>query len=171
MNCADFLEGLVDYHFAAEPQDRREANRAHLRDCGECAQQYFDLKHDIDSGAAEDHRPSDVARARLRGEVAGLFQPGLFGRTLGRTRGWLAAPTPRYRVGAAMVAAAMAVAMLWPNRPPGAPENSESRGEVRSETKEARYYSGPKERSYVPRAMPASIVDSARVDALSITYY
>jgi hypothetical protein len=167
MNCADFLEGLVDYHFAAESQDRREANRAHLRDCGECAQQYFDLKHDIDSGAAQGERPSDVARARLHGEVATLFGQGL----LGRTRGWLAAPTPRYHMGAGMgavmVAAAMVVALLWPSRPPNAPLEAPLPSEF--EPKEAQLFR--KDRAYVPRAMPASIVDSARTDALSITYY
>jgi hypothetical protein len=164
MNCADFLEGLVDYHFAAESQDRREDNRAHLRDCEACAQQYFDLKHDIDSGAAQGDRPSETTRARLQGEVAALFPGGLFGRT----RGWLTAPTPRYRVGAVMVAAAMAVALLWPSRPPIAPPDPSD-----GEPKEAQLYR--KQRAFsphnVPRAMPASIVDSARIDALSITYY
>jgi len=170
MNCADFLEGLVDYHFAAESQDRREANRAHLAVCGECAQQYFDLKHDIDSGAAQGERPSGEARARLHGEVATLFGQGLFGRSYGAIGGWLAAPTPRYRMGAVMVAAAMVVALLWPSRPPNTPPLDAPSD---YETKEAQLYpmERRKDRAYVPRAMPASIVDSARIDALSITYY
>lgn len=163
MNCADFLEGLVDYHFAAESQERREANRVHLRDCGECAQQYFDLKHDIDSGAAEGQRPSEAVQARLNGEVATLFGQGLFGRT----RGWLATPTPRYRAFAVMAAAAMAVALLWPSRPLPTRGHDSLPSEI--EPREAQLYH--KERPYVPRTMPASIVDSARIDALSITYY
>lgn len=163
MNCADFLEGLVDYHFAAESQERREANRAHLRGCDECAQQYFDLKHDIDSGAAEGQRPSEAVQARLNGEVVTLFGQGLFGRT----RGWLAAPTPRYRMGAVMAAAAMAVALLWPSRPLPTRVAQDSLPEL--EPRQAQFYH--KERPYVPRTMPASIVDSARIDALSITYY
>lgn len=168
MNCADFLEGLVDYHFAAESQERRDANRAHVRDCSDCAQQYFDLKHDIDSGAAQGDRPSDEVRARLNGEVATLFGASQGQTLFGRTRGWLAAPTPRYRVGAAMVAAAMAVALLWPNRPlPTTVAQDSLPSEI--EPREAPFYR--KERPYVPRTMPASIVDSARIDALSITYY
>ena len=83
MNCADFLEKLIDYHFTTESQDRREANRAHLRICGKCTQQYFDLKHDIDNGTTQSDRPSDLARTRLHGKMTTLFKQGLFGHTRG----------------------------------------------------------------------------------------
>lgn len=100
MDCAETEEELLDYHFGAGAQETRDAVRAHLRGCATCVQQFLDLKHDIDSGAAMGLRPSEPARERLRADVAALFRPSLFGLA----QRWLAQPTPRYRAGAAMMA-------------------------------------------------------------------
>lgn len=113
MDCAETEEELLDYHFGAGAQERRDAVRAHLRGCATCVQQFLDLKHDIDSGAAMGLRPSEPARARLRADVTALFRPSLFGLT----QRWLAQPTPRYRAGVAMVAmlgVLLAVGSLMP---------------------------------------------------------
>ena len=170
MSCAEFLEGLLDYHFAVETQEQRELSREHLRTCAGCAQEYFDLKHDIDSGAADGARPSEDAAAKLRVEVGRMVTPTL----LARTRGFLSAPPPRYRLGVVACAAAMAMlALLWPPKTmPTSNGNGAAQDDDVQETRLALPTRHFNSHSLQPmRTMPASTVDSARVDALSITYY
>jgi anti-sigma factor RsiW len=81
---------LVGYQFGLLPEADRTEVEGHLRACGACLDAYLALKRHAD-GAPDDSRPSDVARARLRHEVA---------RTFARPRlsvGWLVQPIPLYQ--------------------------------------------------------------------------
>lgn len=194
MDCAEIDEELLDYHFGAGEQERRDAVRSHLRGCAKCVQRFLDLKHDIDSGAAMGLRPSEPARARLRADVVALFRPSLFGLT----QRWLAQPTPRYRAGMAMVAmmAVLVVASALGLRPtPGQRQSAPVASQLEPRDSElwqqancqqlldAQPSVGRRERrgklpgrDWSPQVleaytMPQGTVDSARPEASSISYY
>jgi hypothetical protein len=198
MDCAEIEDELLDFHFAVGSQERRDEVRMHLRQCQVCTQQFLDLKHDIDSGAAMTARPSQEARARLRADVAALFRPSLFGQA----QVWLAQPTPRYRAGMAMVAMLGVVlglgaltAGLQRRAPlpsasreaePGKTEGwqeavsrpvpvdpAEEQGQAADRRERRLKPSSPRWSPQVLEAyaLPRGVVDTARPQAMSITYY
>lgn len=177
MDCADVQDELVAYHFASNPQETRDALREHLRSCLACAQSYFDLKADIDAGAGLDVQPSAPCEARLRRDVEGWLLPATQPITRAEPPrpnlgffAWLVQPMPRYRaaLGAAVLClvAVGAVARLRPlTGIPGGEAGTELQptpvqGPIR-----------PPSSLGAELPLPYCEVDSARMQALSITYY
>lgn len=177
MNCADVQDELVAYHFASSPQETRDALREHLRSCLACAQSYFDLKADIDAGAGLDVQPSAPCEARLRRDVEGWLlpatqpittaepprpPPGLFT--------WLQQPMPRYRAAlGAAVLCLVAVGAVARVRPVTVDSVGESGSELQPMPVHAPIRSPGSQGPELPS--PYCEVDSARMQALSITYY
>jgi hypothetical protein len=178
MDCADVQDELVAYHFASAPAEARDAVREHLRSCLACAQSYFDLKQDIDCGAELGVTPSATCEARLRRDVEVWLLPAT--RPPAATEsprqrvagfwGWLAQPMPRYRavLGAAMlcVLATAAATRLRPTEPGLA-------GEGGSELQPLPVHTPVRGLPVNPPGLPSPYceIDSARMQALSITYY
>jgi len=165
MDCSEVSAELLDYHFAVGTQEQRDAVRAHLRSCMDCGQEYLDLKHDIDSGAAMAERPSEAARLRLQKEVAARFgegnRPGLWQRL----RSFLHEPTPRYR----SLAAAAALGMVF-----GASALWLQKSNLQSAEPSAQLLQPARELSARGDTSAWTLthaVDTARLQAVSITYY
>lgn len=162
MNCADMESALLDYHFAVGSQEWRDTVWAHLRACAACARMYLDLKHDIDSGEGMQKRPRAAIREKLRAEVETLFRPGLFAEL----RRYLAQPTPRYRALLAMAASAVLVltaGALLPDRGPKKPG--------REWAQEHRLTPALQPNFAALRTLPRGGVDTARLEAVSLTFY
>lgn len=175
MQCADVQDELVSFHFASCTQDTREALREHLRSCGACAQAYFDLKLDIDSAEAMAEQPSARCHARLRRDVQAWLLPPAPAKLpeprASRMHGiaqslltWLSQPLPRYRaaVGAIAITAVSSLILL-----------QLSRQTQRSQPEPT--FTAPSEPTpvrLVPDGTPLGCeFDSARMQAISITYY
>lgn len=169
MQCADVQDELVAFHFASCSQPTREALREHLRGCSACGQAYFDLKLDIESAEAMDERPSARCHDRLRRDVEGWLLPPApqaespkHLRIWDRLLSWLAQPLPRYRaaVGVALVSAASALivwqAPLRDLRPAAPPDRADTSLPLRPLS---------------DGTLTGCEIDSARMQAISITYY
>ena len=103
MDCGRIEPLLIDFHFGyvghgEAPHPGYEVVAAHLRGCASCLSTYLDLKRDVDYGAASPARLPEPRRKSLRDAVAAEFRPSL----LHRATGWLAAPSPRYQLAAAL---------------------------------------------------------------------
>jgi hypothetical protein len=178
MQCADVQDELVAYHFGSCAAATRDALHQHLRACQACAQSYFDLKQDIESGAAQGTEPSPACAARLRRDVEVWLLPAPVvspppdpapKRPRRLAFSWLQQPMPRYR--AVLAAAALCViavgttSRLRPSRPAASDGGSELAPlPVQLRAPPAQPL-GPELPS------PYCEVDSARLQALSITYY
>lgn len=78
MECSVVQDELIAYHFATLSDATRDALEAHLTGCAGCLRAYLLLKRQIEGGAAapaEQPRPSEAARRRLRAAVQAEFRP------------------------------------------------------------------------------------------------
>lgn len=180
MDCADVKDELIAFHFAGGSQESRDRVHQHLRGCLACAGSYLDLKHDIDSGAALEQPPSPACETRLRRDVAAWLlppaplpsqsqRPDPAGQRRG-TLAWLTQPMPRYRaMAAAAVLCIVAVTAVSRLRPvtPAAPTAGTAPG-LELTPLPVRAFE-PGRDPGLPS--PACEFDSARIQALSITYY
>ena len=174
MLCADVQDELVSFHFATCDQSQRERLREHLRGCADCVQAYFDLKLDIESAESMAEAPSEHCEKRLRRDVqAWLLPPAdpaptptLWARYGRPIWAWLAQPLPwgRTAVGVALGSAVgvllVTQAPWWAVRPGTAHDNAESTAPAARPV-----------RHLADDAMPGCQIDSARMQAISITYY
>ena len=163
MRCAATESMLIDYYFALATAEQRQVVHAHLRDCRSCMHLYLDLKQAVDGGAELGVRPSAKARARLRAEVAAMFQP----TRIQRTRQWLGRPVPRYQVAAAMASGlflVLIVAVLGLRGQVG------TGGPVLAHRQDG-VELGPRARPNRALRHGYEAVDTARPMAVSLTYY
>ncbi|HNN92933.1 MAG TPA: hypothetical protein PKI03_11725 [Pseudomonadota bacterium] len=177
MDCADVQDELFAFHFAGGSQESRDRVHQHLRGCLACAASYLDLKHDIDSGAALEQPPSPACEARLRRDVAAwllpptaLPVPSPSPDSVRQRRGtwaWLTQPMPRYRAMAAAAALCIVAVTAVSRLRPIAPAEGTAPG-LELAPLPVRAF----EPERVPgMPSPACEFDSARIQALSITYY
>lgn len=174
MLCADVQDELVSFHFATCDQSQRERLREHLRGCSACVQAYLDLKLDIESAEAMAEAPSENCERRLRRDVQAWLlpppepapPPSLWARYGQPIWAWLAQPMPwgRTAVGVAL-GSAVGVLLItqgpwWATRLGAAGDGTESTAPVARPVRHA-----PDD------AMLGCQIDSARMQAISITYY
>jgi len=98
---------LIGYHFGVTDEAVRDEAEAHLQACATCLASYLALKRHLDLPRADQPRPSDQARARLRRAVGQRF-----GKPRG-VRAVLTRPIPLYQ-GLAAAAFALLCATLAP---------------------------------------------------------
>ena len=67
MQCDVIQPELVSFYFADVDEKARARAEAHLRECRSCLDAYLSLKRSIE---ADELKPSDEARVRLRDAVA-----------------------------------------------------------------------------------------------------
>lgn len=185
MECSEIDELLVEYHFAASPPARRDHVHAHLLECSPCARRYLNLKQTIEQSADLGLRPSERARTRLRAAVSLLAEESRPRRTSSSTaklaalRRFFRTPVPRYQVAAAVLLVLLgAFATRW--RGPVDEPRPEARldgarpfpmvvnRELPAEAPELR--SQPVQLLVLPSGQRA-VIDSARTQAVSLTFY
>lgn len=71
MDCGQI--DLIGYHFGVTDDALQDRVEAHLKTCATCLGSYLALKRHLDGQRDGNVRPTDVARARLRREVARRF--------------------------------------------------------------------------------------------------
>jgi anti-sigma factor RsiW len=176
MQCADVQDELVAFHFATCGQVTREAVREHLRSCPACVQAYLDLKLDIDSAEAMAEQPSPRCHDRLRRDVqAWLLPPDIatptpprWQQTWQQLSGWLQQPLPRYR--AALGAASLSVVCVLLLSQLALPGTPAAPAQVNVPTPQPTTIPAATRQS--PDGTPLGCeFDSARMQAISITYY
>lgn len=198
MECSEIDELLVEYHFAAGSPARRDHVHSHLLGCGVCVRRYLNLKHSIEHSAELGLRPSERARARLRAAVGTLAEEPRPRRSASTAklialRRFFRTPVPRYQVAAAVLLVLLGTfAARWHSseepalvaRPGGSLGGGDGMGSgagplpmvVRRELPQAIPAQLPEGRQQPVQllVLPSgqrAVIDSARTQAVSLTFY